>query len=239
MYTTSRKTNYNVNVIENIPVNNQTKNSVINNDIIEETDTEEQNLNEKELQMTDEKYRLAFEKEALPHLNALYNFAYKMLGNKLDADDMIQETYLRAFRFFNSYEKGTNCKAWLFRIMKNVIINKYRKEQKEAANVDYDDVMNYISSIKSIQFDTDDFQQKLFSKLLDDEMTGALNSIHDDFKIVVILCDLEGLSYEEIAEFLHCPIGTVRSRLHRGRRLLQQKLFLYARQRGYNVGTAA
>ncbi|RPI15793.1 MAG: sigma-70 family RNA polymerase sigma factor [Ignavibacteriae bacterium] len=233
MYNTSRKTAFNV--IEKVPLPNPTPDIEADDNIVEEQEINEQ----EQLQITDENYRIAFEKEALPHLNALYNFAYKMLGNKLDADDMIQETYLRAFRFFNSYEKGTNCKAWLFRIMKNVIINKYRKEQKEAANVDYDDVMNYISNIKSIQFDTDDFQQKLYSKLLDDEMTGALNSIHDDFKIVVILCDLEGLSYEEIAEFLHCPIGTVRSRLHRGRRLLQQKLFLYARQRGYNVGTAA
>jgi RNA polymerase sigma-70 factor (ECF subfamily) len=192
----------------------------------------------KNINMADDN-RLAFEKEALPHIKALHNFALKMLGNKLDADDMIQETYLRAFRFFGSYEKGTNCKAWLFRILRNVIINKYRKEQKESANVGYDDVMNFITDIKSVHFDTDDFHHKLFSKLLDDEMTEALNSIHDDFKIVVILCDLEGLSYEEIAEFLHCPIGTVRSRIHRGRRLLQQKLFIYAQQRGYNVGSAA
>ncbi len=190
------------------------------------------------LTMADEGYRIAFEQEALPHLSTLYNFAYKMLGNKLDADDMIQETYLRAFRFFNSYERGTNCRAWLHRILRNVIINKYRKEQKEAANVDYDDVVNFVSGIKSIQLDTDDLQHKFYSKLLDDEMTVALNSIHDDFKIVVILCDLEGLSYEEIAEYLHCPIGTVRSRLHRGRRLLQQKLFVYARQRGYDAGSA-
>lgn len=194
---------------------------------------------DKTMTMADEGYRIAFEREAMPHITGLYNFAYKMLGNKLDADDMIQETYLRAFRFFNSYEQGTNCRAWLHRILKNVIINKYRKEQKEAANVDYDDVENFVSTIKSVQLDTDDLQHKMFSKLLDDEMIVALNSIHDDFKIVVILCDLEGLSYEEIAEFLHCPIGTVRSRLHRGRRLLQQKLFIYAKQRGYAVDSAA
>jgi RNA polymerase sigma-70 factor (ECF subfamily) len=161
-----------------------------------------------------------------------------MLGNKQDADDMVQETYLRAFRFFNSYEKGTNCRAWLFRILKNVIINKYRKEKKDAANVDYDDVVNFVSDLRSIRLDSDDFQQNLFSKLLDDEIMSALNSIHDDFKIVVILCDLEGLSYEEIADFLNCPIGTIRSRLHRGRRLLQNKLFLYAKTRGYKVNAA-
>jgi RNA polymerase sigma-70 factor (ECF subfamily) len=189
-------------------------------------------------EMTDKSYRLAFDKEALPHISVLYNYACKMLGNKQDADDMVQETYLRAFRFFNSYEKGTNCRAWLFRILKNVIINKYRKEKKDAANVDYDDVVNFVSDLRSIRLDSDDFQQNLFSKLLDDEIMSALNSIHDDFKIVVILCDLEGLSYEEIADFLNCPIGTIRSRLHRGRRLLQNKLFLYAKTRGYKVNAA-
>ncbi len=188
--------------------------------------------------MTFEDKRLAFEKEALPHYKTVYNFSYKMLGNKLDADDMIQETYLRAFRFFDTYEKGTNCKAWLFKIMRNLVINKYRKDRKEAANVDIDEVINIIPNIKSIQLDTEEFQHKLFSKLLDDEMAKALNSVHDDYRIAIILCDLEGLSYEEIAEFLQCPMGTVRSRIHRGRRLLQQKLFLYARQRGYNVGSA-
>lgn len=182
--------------------------------------------------------RLAFEKEALPHYRAVYNFSYKMMGNKLDADDMIQETYLRAFRFFDSYKKGTNCRAWLFKIMKNLVINKYRKEYKRTSNVDIDDVLNYLPKIKSIQFDTDDFLQKQFSRLLDDEITRALDSINEDYRIVIILCDLEGLCYEEIAEFLCCPIGTVRSRIHRGRRLLQQKLFVYARQRGYNAGSA-
>jgi len=188
--------------------------------------------------MTDEDKRNAFEKEALPHYRTVYNFCYKMMGNKLDADDMIQETYLRAFRFFDSYERGTNCKAWLFKIMKNLMINKFRKEKKDAVNVDIDDVINFIPKINSIHLDTADVQEKQFSRLLDDEITLALKSIHDDYRMVVILCDLEGLSYEEIAEFLHCPIGTVRSRIHRGRRLLQQKLFLYARERGYNAGSA-
>jgi RNA polymerase sigma-70 factor (ECF subfamily) len=198
----------------------------------------EEQICAKSLTTVDEIDRLAFEKEALPYLNTVYTFAYKMLGNKLDADDMIQETYLRAFRFFDSYKRGTNCKAWLFKIMKNLIINKYKKEQRKGALVDIDDVINLIPNIKSIHLDTDDIQEKQFSRLLDDEITLALKSIQDDYRIVVILCDLEGLSYEEIAEFLNCPIGTVRSRIHRGRRLLQRKLFLYARQRGYNAGSA-
>ncbi|RPI14211.1 MAG: sigma-70 family RNA polymerase sigma factor [Ignavibacteriae bacterium] len=189
--------------------------------------------------MIDLEKRLAFETEALPHRNLLYNYAYRMLGNKLDADDMVQETYLRAFRFFDSYKRGTNCKAWLHRILKNIIINKFRKEKIKGVNVDYDEVCNYVQNIKSVHFDMDDYQQNLYSKLLDDEMIAALKSIHNSYMIVVLLCDLEGFGYEEIADFLHCPMGTVRSRLHRGRQLLQQKLHKYARQRGYKTGIAA
>lgn len=179
--------------------------------------------------------RDAFKKEALPHFDALHNYALKMLRNKMDSDDMTQDTFLRAFRFFNSYEKGTNCRAWLFKIMKNLIINKFRKEQKDEATLSYDDIENFFSDIKSTRYVSDDLQHNIFSKLLDDKMTDALNSLNDDYKIIIILCDLEGMSYDEIAEFLHCPIGTVRSRLHRARMLLHQKLSSYAIRRGYEV----
>lgn len=176
-----------------------------------------------------------FDAEAMPHMNLLHNYAYKITGNQLDADDLLQETFLRAFRFFDKFEKGTNCKAWLFRIMKNLFINKYRKNQKEPGKVDYGEIENFFDTIRSEKLDSTDLQEKVFSNLLDDEMTNALNSLQDDFKTVVILCDLEGLSYEEIADFVQCPIGTVRSRLHRGRKMLQQKLYDYAKQRGYDV----
>lgn len=179
-----------------------------------------------------------FETEAMPYINLLHNYAYRMTGNQLDADDLVQETFLRAFRFFHKFEKGTNCKAWLFRIMKNLFINKYRKNQKEPGKVDYDDVENFFDTIKSDRVESTDLQEKLFSNLLDDDMVNALNSLPDDFKTVVILCDIEGLSYEEIAEFVQCPIGTVRSRLHRGRKLLQQKLLSYAKDKGYDVSKA-
>lgn len=176
-----------------------------------------------------------FDAEAMPHMNLLHNYAYKITGNQLDADDLLQETFLRAFRFFDKFEKGTNCKAWLFRIMKNLFINKYRKNQKEPGKVDYGEIENFFDNIRSDKIDSTDLQEKVFSNLMDDEMTNALNSLQDDFKTVVILCDLEGLSYEEIADFVQCPIGTVRSRLHRGRKMLQQKLYDYAKQRGYDV----
>lgn len=185
-----------------------------------------------------ERRKKEFEKEAMPHLNLLRNYAYRITGNELDADDLVQETYLRAFRFFHKFEKGTNCKAWLFRIMKNLFINNYRKNQKLPGTVDYEEIENFVDDIKSQKLESNDYQEKVFSSLLDDELTHALNSLHDDFKTVVILCDIEGLSYEEIAEFVNCPIGTVRSRIHRGRKLLQQALYNYAQNKGYDVENA-
>ncbi len=205
-------------------------------DYVEEKDEEEEQslegyLSEDEI----EKLKEEFKKEALPHIGLLYNYAYKMTGNSDDADDLLQETYLRAYRFFHKFEKGTNCKAWLFRIMKNLFINNYRKNQKTPGQVDYDEIENFFETIKSERLDTGDLQEKVFNNLLDDEVTRALNSLQDDFKTVIILCDLEGLSYEEIADFVQCPIGTVRSRLHRARKLLAQKLYRYAKEKGYDV----
>ena len=168
-------------------------------------------------------------------MKLLYNYAFRMTGDHMEAEDLLQDTYIRAFRFFHKFELGTNCKAWLFRIMKNCYINQYRKNRKEPGKVDYDDVDNFYDSIRSELVDPNDLEHKVFSNLLDDEVLTALNSLQDDYKTVVILCDLEGLSYEEIAEFLDVPIGTVRSRLHRGRKILEKTLTEYARQRGFNV----
>ena len=192
---------------------------------------EQQALSDEELKQK----KIDFDLEAMPHMNLLHNYAYKMTFNQLDADDLLQETFLRAFRFFHKFERGTNCKAWLFRIMKNLFINRYRKNQKEPGKVDYGEIENFFDTIRSEKMESSDLQQKVFSNLLDDDVTKALNSLQDDFKTVVILCDLEGLSYEEIADFVQCPIGTVRSRLHRGRKMLQEKLYEYAKVRGYDV----
>ena len=218
--------------------------SVINSveeDISEENefDLEADEFSAEEQQaLSDEEHKqkkIDFDLEAMPHMNLLHNYAYKMTFNQLDADDLLQETFLRAFRFFHKFEKGTNCKAWLFRIMKNLFINRYRKNQKEPGKVDYGEIENFFDTIRSEKMESSDLQQKVFSNLLDDDVTKALNSLQDDFKTVVILCDLEGLSYEEIADFVQCPIGTVRSRLHRGRKMLQEKLYEYAKVRGYDV----
>jgi len=179
-----------------------------------------------------QKKQSEFEEEALPHMDVLYNFALRTTGNVDDANDLLQETYLKAFRFWDKYEKGTNIRAWLFRIMKNSYINRYRKESKEPDTVDYEDVENFYNSIRAESTDPNDLQKKLFGNMLGDEVSKALANLPDDFRTVVILCDIEGMTYEEIAEFLDIPIGTVRSRLHRGRKLLQQMLFEYAQHQG-------
>ena len=169
-------------------------------------------------------------------MDVLYNFALRTTGNENDARDLLQETYLKAYRFWDKYEKGTNIRAWLFRIMKNSYINRYRKETKEPDKVDYEDIENFYNVIRAESTDPNDLQEQLYGNLLGDEVTKALQSLPDDFRTVVILCDIEGLTYEEIAEFVECPIGTVRSRLHRGRKLLQEKLFEYAKQQGMIKG---
>ena len=173
-----------------------------------------------------------FEAEALPHMDVLYNFALRTTGNQDDARDLLQETYLKAYRFWEKYEKGTNIRAWLFRIMKNSYINRYRKETKEPDKVDYEEIENFYNLIRAESTNPNDLQEKLFGSLLGDEVSKALESLPDDFRTVVILSDIEGLTYEEIAEFVECPIGTVRSRLHRGRKLLQARLYEYAKRQG-------
>lgn len=174
-----------------------------------------------------------FEREAIPHMDALYNFALKMTGDSDEADDLVQETYLKAFRFFDKFEKGTNCKAWLFRIMKNTYINKYRKETKEPDKVDYEEVENFYENVKPSSTDSAHLEKDIYDNLLDDELSEAINSLPEDFKTVIILCDIEGFTYEEIADFIDVPVGTVRSRLHRARKMLFTKLQNYASERGY------
>ena len=177
-----------------------------------------------------------FETEAFPHKDILFNFALRTTGDKDDAHDLLQETFMKAFRFWDKYEKGTNIRAWLFRIMKNSYINRYRKETREPGMVDYDDVENFYDSIRDDSTDSNDLQKRMYSNMLSDEVTEALQSLPEDFRTVVILCDIEGLMYDEISEFLNCPIGTVRSRLHRGRKMLEEKLYDYAKDRGIITG---
>jgi len=174
-----------------------------------------------------------FNAEMLPHLDALYNFAIRLSADPTDAEDLVQDTIVKAYRFFSSYERGTNAKAWLFRILKNSYINNYRKVSKQPYQVDYDEISSYYETVRSDRSDTTDMEQIIYREMLDDEVTRALNKLPEDFRTVVLLCDIEGFTYEEIANMLDVPIGTIRSRLHRGRNLLRSSLTGYASRRGY------
>ena len=176
-----------------------------------------------------------FEGEFMPHIDSMYNFAYKLTMDEEDAKDLVQDTYLKAFRFISSFEKGTNAKAWLFRILKNSFINDYRKKSKQPAKVDYQEVETIYNSEEADHNITVDLRSETMQNRIGDEVTNALNSLAVDFRIVIILCDLEGFTYEEMAKILDIPIGTVRSRLHRARNLLKEKLQKYAGKLGYNA----
>ena len=174
-----------------------------------------------------------FNEEIIPHLDALYNFGLRLTSDPNDAEDLVQDTIVKAYRFFSSYEKGTNAKAWLFRILKNSYINNYRKKSKKPQEVDYDEVATFYETIRAERTETSDLEDKMFRELIDDELSQALDNIPEDFRTVVLLCDVEDFTYEEIANMLDVPIGTIRSRLHRGRNLLKAELMDYASKRGY------
>ncbi len=174
-----------------------------------------------------------FNEEIIPHLDALYNFALRLTTDPNDAEDLVQDTIVKAYRFFSSYEKGTNAKAWLFRILKNSYINNYRKKSKKPQQVDYDEVSTFYETVRAERTDTSDLEDKMYRDLMDDDITGALEELPEDFRTVVLLCDVEGFTYEEIANMLDVPIGTIRSRLHRGRNLLKAQLMEYAQKRGF------
>jgi RNA polymerase sigma-70 factor, ECF subfamily len=179
-----------------------------------------------------EKKYIDFDNEVISHLSSLKSFALKMTKDSDDSEDLVQDTLLKAFRFFDKFEKGTNAKAWLFQIMKNSFINNYRKTTREPYKVDYDDVQNFYENIKSEDIKTQHYENDAFSDILDDELVNALSILPDDFRTVVFLSDIEGYTYEEIADFIDCPVGTVRSRLHRARKMLYSLLFQYARENG-------
>lgn len=175
-----------------------------------------------------------FEEELMPQIDALYNFAYHLTYNEADANDLVQETYLKAYRFIGGYEVGTNAKAWLFKILKNGFINNYRKKAKRPTKVDYQEVVNYHNEEDDTSYSSYmDLRQELFEGMMGDEITNAINSLEVPFRTVILLCDVEGFKYEEISKILDVPIGTVRSRLHRARNMLKEQLKNYAATLGY------
>jgi len=185
-----------------------------------------------EAQLKADKDRI-FEDEFLPHIDSLYNFAYHLTYDEDDSNDLVQETFLKAYRFISSYVEGTNAKAWLFKILKNAFINEYRKKSKRPAKVDFEDIVSYHDSENTSFVGSLDLREEIFQGMLGDEVTKSLNALPVDFKTVVLLCDVEGFTYEEIAKIIDIPIGTVRSRLHRARNMLKEKLKDYATNLGY------
>jgi RNA polymerase sigma-70 factor (ECF subfamily) len=190
------------------------------------------------LSLSPEMKNKVFEVEFYPHMDALYNFGYRLTLDEDDANDLVQETYLKAFRFIETYQRDTNAKAWLFRIMKNSFINDFRKKTKEPVKTDYDEVEQVYNSEEAHYTATVDLRQEIFGGILGDEITQALNSIPVDFRLIVLLSDIEGFTYEEMSKIIGIPIGTVRSRLHRSRNMMKDKIKEYARSQGYKVDEA-
>lgn len=175
-----------------------------------------------------------FEREFLPHADALHNFAFHLTYSDEDANDLVQETFMKSYRFIDSYEQGTNAKAWLFKILKNGFINDYRKKVKEPNKVDYEEIITYHDQEDTRHVGTVDMRQEIFQSMLGDEVSHAINKLPVDFRTVILLCDIEGFSYEEIAKIINIPIGTVRSRLHRARHMLKEYLKDYAKKLGFS-----
>lgn len=170
----------------------------------------------------------------MEHLDSLYASALKMTRNQVEAEELVQDTFVRAFRFKKNFEWGTNLKAWLFRILTNTFINDYRHKKHEQRYIEraaveplYDQVLNQ----QAVKYASNP-ENHVFSKYFKEKLDSALEELPDDFRTVVVLSDVEGFSYKEISEILETPMGTVMSRLHRGRKLLQHGLVDYAVEAG-------
>ena len=183
-----------------------------------------------------------FESMAMPFMDQLYSHALRLTKNSSDAEDLVQETYLKGYREFSSFKEGTNLRAWLFRILTNSFINNYRKKQRGFEEEDFDEVDDlYLHRrLGSIQNSTLGMsaEDMLFERLTEDEIKDAVENLPTQYREVVLLADVQGFSYKEIAEILEVPDGTVMSRLHRGRAKLQKDLLEFASKRGLLVGSS-
>jgi RNA polymerase sigma-70 factor (ECF subfamily) len=182
-----------------------------------------------------------FQLEALPLLDSLYGAALRMTRNPSDAEDLVQETMLRAYRAFDRFEPGTNLKAWLFRIMTNAYINTYRKRQREPQRVSADDLEDFdlYQELKNHDSQFGETPENIvLDSLVDSDILEAIDDLPEQFRLAVVLSDVEGFSYAEMAEIMGVPMGTVMSRLHRGRKALQKRLWELARDRGIVKGAS-
>lgn len=178
-----------------------------------------------------------FESAALEHIDSLFNVGMRMTGNREAAEDLVQETYLKVHRFSHTFKEGSNLKAWLFKILRNTFINTFRKKIREPKEIHYNDTedLYLFNKIKTVKESDDHLSSGITNvyEFFEDEVTNAINKLPLAFKEVILYSDIVELSYEEISEIIGCPIGTVKSRLFRARRLLQKSLWNYANERGY------
>jgi len=184
---------------------------------------------------TAEALRTLFEEQALPYMDQLYAAAMRMTRNPADAADLVQETFVKAFQAFGQYTQGTNLKAWLYRIQTNTFINTYRKKQRDPFQGSIDDLEEWqVGGAESVtqSRSTRSAEAEAIDHLPDSDVKEALQAVPEDFRLAVYLADVEGFSYQDIADIMKTPVGTVMSRLHRGRRMLRELLADYARERG-------
>jgi RNA polymerase sigma-70 factor (ECF subfamily) len=189
---------------------------------------------ERALPEEDPALRARFERDVMPLLNGLYSSALRMTRNPTDAEDLVQETVLRAYRGFAGFQEGTNLKAWLYRILTNSFINTYRKRQREPVTVEGPDDIDewYLYDRLGARSVEPSAESEVLEQLPDEDVQRALESLPEGFRMAVLLADVQGFSYKEIAEMLDIPIGTVMSRLHRGRKALEKALWDTAVERG-------
>jgi len=187
--------------------------------------------------LSDSELASIFEADALPYLDQLYGTALRMTRSPSDAEDLVQDTYAKAFAAFRSYEQGTNLRAWLFRILRNTFINNYRKAQRQPSSGPSEELTDgqLLDLEQRNSGGVRSAENEALERLGDDEIAAAMATIPEDFRTAVYLADVEGFSYKEIADIMETPVGTVMSRVHRGRKALRALLADYARERGLLV----